>query len=32
MTTFQWLLTNDKDKDGPEDRQGEVYKVKYCNC
>ena len=29
---FQRLLTNVKDKDKPEDRQGAVYKIKCCDC
>ena len=32
ITTLWWLLTNIKDKDIPEDRQGAVYKIKCCNC
>ena len=32
MTTLRRLLTNMKGKDKPEDRQGEVYKIKCCNC
>ena len=32
ITTLQRLLTNVKDKDKPEDRQGAVYKIKCCNC
>ena len=32
MTTLRRLLTNVKDKDKPEDRQGAVYKIKCCNC
>ena len=31
-TTLQGLLTNVKDKDKPEDRQGAVYKIKCCDC
>ena len=27
ITTLQWLLTNFKGKDRPEDRQGAVYKI-----
>ena len=26
------LLTNVKNKDQPKDRQGAVYKIKYCDC
>ena len=32
ITTLRWLLTNVKDKDKPEDRQGAAYKIKCCNC
>ena len=32
ITTLRGLLTNVKDKDKPDDRQGAVYKIKYCNC
>ena len=32
MTTLRRLLTNVKDKDKPEDRQGAVYKIKCCDC
>ena len=32
ITTLWWLLTNIKDKDILEDRQGAVYKIKCCNC
>ena len=32
VTALRWLLTNVKDKDKPEDRQGAVYKIKCCNC
>ena len=32
MTTLRRLLSNVKDKDKPEDRQGAVYKVKCCDC
>ena len=32
ITTLQRLLTNVKDKDKPEDRQGAVYKIKCCDC
>ena len=32
ITTLQQLLTNVKDKDGPNDRQGAVYKIKCCDC
>ena len=28
ITTLRWLLTNVKDKDKPEDRQGAAYKIK----
>ena len=31
-TTLQGLLTNVKDKDKLEDRQGALYKIKCCNC
>ena len=31
MTTLRWLITNVKE-DKPEDRQGEVYKIKCCDC
>ena len=31
ITTLRRLLTNVKDKDKPEDRQGEVYKIKCCD-
>ena len=31
ITTLQRLLTNVKDKDKPEDRQGAVYKIKCCD-
>ena len=31
-TTLRRLLTNVKDKDKPEDRQGEVYKIKCCQA
>ena len=30
ITTLRRLLTNVKDKDKPEDIQGAVYKIKYC--
>ena len=30
--TLGRLLTNVKDKDKPEDRQGAVYKIKCCDC
>ena len=30
--SFRRLLTNVKDKDKPEDRQGAVYKIKCCDC
>ena len=32
ITTLRRLLTNVKDKDKPEDRQGVVYKIKCCDC
>ena len=32
ITTLRSLLTNVKDRDIPEDRQREVYKIKCCNC
>ena len=32
ITTLRRLLTNVKDKDKPEDTQGAVYKIKYCDC
>ena len=32
ITTLRQLLTNVKDKDKLEDRQGEVYKIKCCDC
>ena len=32
MTTLRQLLSNDKNKDGPEDKQGAVYKIKGCDC
>ena len=32
ITTLRQLLTNFKDKDEPNDRQGAVYKIKCCNC
>ena len=31
ITTLRRLLTNVKDKDKPEDRQGAVYKIKCCD-
>ena len=31
ITTLRQPLTNVKDKDKPEDRQGAVYKIKCCN-
>ena len=31
-TTLRRLLTNVKDEDKPEDRQGAVYKIKCCDC
>ena len=30
--TLRRLLTNVKDKNKPEDRQGAVYKIKCCDC
>ena len=32
ITTLRRLLTNVKDKDKPEDRQGAVYKINCCDC
>ena len=32
ITTLRQLLTNVKDKDEPNNRQGAVYKIKCCNC
>ena len=32
VTILRRLLTNVKDKDKPEDRQGAVYKIKCCDC
>ena len=32
ITTLRRLLTNVKDKDKPEDREGAVYKIKCCDC
>ena len=32
ITTLRRLLTNVKDKDKPEDRQGTVCKIKCCDC
>ena len=32
ITTLRRLLTNVKDKDKPDDRQGVVYKIKCCDC
>ena len=32
ITTLWQLPTNVKDKDKLEDRQGEVYKIKCCDC
>ena len=32
ITTLRRLLTNVKDKDKPEDRQGAVYKIKCIDC
>ena len=32
ITTLRRLLTNVKDKDKPENRQGAVYKIKCCDC
>ena len=31
-TTLRRLLTNFKDKDKPEGREGAVYKIKCCDC
>ena len=31
ITTLRRLLTNVKDKDKPEDKQGAVYKIKCCD-
>ena len=31
-TTLRQLLTNDKDKDEPNNRQGAVYKIKCSDC
>ena len=31
-TTLRQLITNVKDKDEPNDRQGAVYKIKCCDC
>jgi len=31
-TTVRHLLTNVKDKDEPNNRQGAVYKIKYSDC
>ena len=32
QSTLRQLLTNVKDKDEPNDRQGAVYKIKCCDC
>ena len=32
ITILRQLLTNVKDKDKPNDRQGAVYKFKFCDC
>ena len=32
ITTLRRLLTNVKDKDKAEDRQGAIYKTKCCDC
>ena len=32
ISTLRRLVTNVKDKDNPEDRQGAVYKIKCCDC
>ena len=32
ITTLRQLLTNVKDKDEPNDRQGAAYKIKCCDC
>ena len=32
ITTLRQLLTNVKDQDEPNDRQGAVYKIKCCDC
>ena len=32
IATLRQLLTNVKDKDEPNDRQGAVYKIKCCEC
>ena len=32
ITTLRRLFANVKDKDKPEDRQGAVYKIKFCDC
>ena len=32
ITTLRRLVTNVKDKDKQEDRQGAVYKIKCCDC
>ena len=32
IMTLQQLLTNVKDKDKPNDRQGATYKIKCCDC
>ena len=32
ISTLRQLLTNVKDKDEPNDKQGAVYKIKCCDC
>ena len=32
ITTLRHLLTNVKDRDEPNNRQGAVYKIKCCKC
>ena len=32
ITILRQLLTNVKDKDEPNDRQGVVHKIKCCDC
>ena len=32
LQLLRQLLTNVKDKDEPNDRQGAVYKIKCCDC
>ena len=32
ITTLRRLLTNVKDEDKPEERQGKAYKIKCCDC